>query len=108
MTHARFRGSHGTDSAQAQHHGGLSRRAEFARGMQLLPIFRLAMFGLWLLAFTAYAGDAKPNYHEAFRQLHDRGQFNGAVLIVKDSKVLLDDHFGPSDASDGTPLSADS
>jgi CubicO group peptidase (beta-lactamase class C family) len=76
--------------------------------MQMLPIFRLAMLGLWLLAFTASAGDAMPNYHEAFRQLHDRGQFNGAVLIVKDSEVLLDDHFGQADASDGTPLSGDS
>lgn len=72
--------------------------------------FLIKIAGLTLLcaARMVVAGDASSVYNEAFQKLHERGQFNGAVLIEKDGKVLLDTELGVSDASDQTPLTRNS
>jgi CubicO group peptidase (beta-lactamase class C family) len=54
------------------------------------------------------AGQVESLYHEAFRKLHEAGQFNGAVLISKGDTVLLDAYFGDADKLDGTRLTANS
>jgi CubicO group peptidase (beta-lactamase class C family) len=71
------------------------------------------MFGIALLMPAlctpdAYATEGESTYHQAFRTLHERGQFNGAVLIAKGDDVLLDDHFGIADASEDKALASDS
>ncbi|MCB1553881.1 MAG: serine hydrolase [Xanthomonadales bacterium] len=74
--------------------------------MKLFPsAVALAML---LAAQVVTASETAVPYEEAFQRLHQRGQFNGAVLIEKDGKVVLDAHFGMADAAKQQPLSDNS
>lgn len=71
------------------------------------------VLGLLLICLTGglrpvHAAQEDSLYHRAFSALHARGQFNGAVLIAKDGKILLDAYFGDADKSEQKPLSASS
>ena len=58
---------------------------------------------LMAVALLLGAGSAPPRqesvYHEAFRRLHEAGQFNGAVLIAVGDSVVLDAQFGTADVT---------
>jgi len=64
--------------------------------------------GLLLGARAVAAQQDESLAHEAFRKLHEAGQFNGAVLIAKDGAILLDGFFGEADKLESTPLAANS
>ncbi|MCB9505950.1 MAG: serine hydrolase [Gemmatimonadales bacterium] len=63
---------------------------------------------LMAVALLLGAGSAPPRqesvYHEAFRRLHEAGQFNGAVLIAVGDSVVLDAQFGTADVTTQRPL----
>ncbi len=69
---------------------------------------RVLVVAMMLWAQPTLAGQGESLYHEAFRKLHEAGQFNGAVLITKGDTVVLDAHFGDGDKLEGTRLTTNS
>ncbi len=74
----------------------------------LRMVARLLALALLFGARTASAVQGESLYHEAFRKLHEAGQFNGAVLITKGDTVVLDAYFGDADKLEGKRLTANS
>ncbi len=64
------------------------------------------MFGLLLSRAAAYGLvlDQNTDIYKLMRTLHERGQFNGAILVAKDGKILCHDGFGDANFQTGLPF----
>ena len=72
--------------------------------MQRIACFLL--IGLLLSTVTAYGltSDQNADIDKLMRTLHERGQFNGAILVAKDGKILYRNGFGEANFQTGAPF----
>jgi len=72
----------------------------------------LISFGLLICVTLPIAGQEAPvkaaaNIDHLMRQLHERGQFNGAVLVAERGRIVYRGSFGVSDQNSGRAFTPD-
>lgn len=75
----------------------------------MLRIANYLLVGLLLssTAVNALASDQNADIDKLMRTLHERGQFNGAILAAKDGKILYRNGFGDANVQTGARFTPD-